>query len=92
MFASNADRLALRNSDSFGLDFVVRFVKNERESEITADDIEHAMTLSKQWIDAGSSYVEIFRVLYDGSLNPTIGPYDIDVDRLREDRDELKNI
>lgn len=76
MFASPSDRLALRNSQlSFGLDFVVQFEKNGRQSELCADDIDHALTLQKQWIDAGSDYVEIFRVLHDGTLNPTIGAY-----------------
>lgn len=76
MFASNADRLALRNSNaSFGLDFVVRFEKNGRQSELTADDIDHALTLSGQWIASGANYVEIFRVLDDGSLNATIGAH-----------------
>ena len=56
--------------------FVVRFEKGERQSELVADDIDHGLTLQKQWIDAGASYVEIFRVFeYDGKLNPTIGPY-----------------
>lgn len=76
MFASPSDRLALRNSNpSFGLDYVVRFEKNGRQSELCADDVDHALTLQKQWIDAGASYVEIFRVLYDGTLNSTIGAY-----------------
>lgn len=76
MFASPSDRLLLRNSSpSFGLDYVVQFIKDGRESELCADDIDHALTLQKQWIDAGSSYVEIFRVLCDGTLNATIGAY-----------------
>lgn len=76
MFASVSDRLALRNSNpSFGLDFVVQFEKNGRQSELCADDVDHALVLQKQWIDAGSDYVEIFRVLNDGSLKPTIGGY-----------------
>jgi hypothetical protein len=76
MFASPSDRLALRNSNpSFGLDFVVQFEKGGRQSELCADDVDHALVLQKQWIDAGSDYVEIFRVLDDGSLKPTIGGY-----------------
>lgn len=76
MFASNADRLALRNSQpSFGIDFVVRFSKDGRDSELCADDIDHALELQAAWISHGADYVEIFRVLYDGSLNPTIGAY-----------------
>lgn len=81
MFASNDDRLALRNSSDFGLDVVVRFAKDDRESELCADDIDHALTLQKQWIDAGAHYVEIFRVEADGSLAPTIGAYDPDAFR-----------
>ncbi len=56
--------------------FVVRFEKGGRESELIADDIDHALNIQKSWIDKGASYVEIFRVFeYDGSLNPTIGAY-----------------
>lgn len=77
-YATDADRKALIET-SIGFDmcpFVVRFEKGERQSELVADNIEHALTLQKQWIDAGASYVEIFRVFeYDGKLNPTIGPY-----------------
>lgn len=77
MFASPADRVALRESN-LAFDtcpFVVRFVKGERESELVADDIDHALQIQRSWIDKGASYVEIFRVLYDGTLNPTIGAY-----------------
>ena len=74
MFASSADRLALRTQD-FSVDFVVRIEKNGRRSELCADDIEHALDLQKSWIDKGANYVEIFRVLHDGSLNPTIGAH-----------------
>lgn len=76
MFASPSDRLALRDSQpSFGLDFVVQFVKGGRESELVADDIEHALYIQSSWIEKGAEYVEIFRVLHDGTLNPTIGAY-----------------
>lgn len=76
MFASDADRLALRaSSRDFPLDFVVRFTKNGRDSELTADDCDHALTLQAHWIDRGAEYVEIFRVLHDGTLNPTIGAH-----------------
>ena len=77
-YATDADRKALiETSIGFNMcPFVVRFEKGERQSELVADDIDHALTLQKQWIDAGASYVEIFRVFeYDGKLNPTIGPY-----------------
>lgn len=74
MFASPADRIALRTQD-FSLDFVVQFEKAGRQSELVADDIDHALTLQRSWIDKGSDYVEIFRVLHDGTLNPTIGAY-----------------
>ena len=77
-YASDADRKALiETSIGFNMcPFVVRFEKNERKSELVADNIDHALLLQKQWIDAGASYVEIFRVFeYDGKLNPTIGAY-----------------
>ena len=74
MFASHSERIALRTKD-FSVDFVVRIEKNGRRSELCADDIEHALDLQKSWIDKGANYVEIFRVLHDGSLNPTIGAH-----------------
>jgi len=76
-YASVSDRAALKASN-MAFDqcpFVVRFKKGERESELVADDIDHALMLQKQWIDGGASYVEIFRVFHDGTLNPTIGAY-----------------
>lgn len=77
-YATDADRKALIES-SIGFNmcpFVVRFEKNNRQSELVADDIEHALNIQKKWIDAGADYVEIFRVFeYDGKLNPTIGAY-----------------
>lgn len=73
-FASSAERAALRSTD-FPLEFVLRVRKNGRESEIACDDLDHALELSGQWAKVhGAEYVEIFRVLPDGSLNPTIGP------------------
>ena len=76
-FASNSDRLELINSNSaFGLEFVVRVEKNGRQSELTADDIDHALDLQGTWVkNHQADYVEIFRVLPDGTLNPTIGAY-----------------
>lgn len=74
MFATPAERLALTTSD-FSVEYVVQFVKNGRESELVADDIEHALALQASWIEKGAEYVEIFRVLRDGTLNPTIGAY-----------------
>ena len=74
MFATNTNRLALMTKD-FPLEFVVRFEKNGRQSEIACDDLDHALEVNKQWIDNGATYVEIFRVLFDGSLNPTIGAW-----------------
>lgn len=74
MFASASDRVALRTQD-FTLDYVVQFEKNGRKSELCADSIDHALELQKSWIDKGANYVEIFRVLHDGTLNPTIGAH-----------------
>ena len=77
MFASAADRIALRASQaSFDpCPLVVQFEKASRQSELAADDVDHALTLQRSWIDKGADYVEIFRVLHDGTLNPTIGAY-----------------
>lgn len=77
MFASVADRLALRASNaSFDpCPFVVRFEKNGRQSELQADDVDHALALSGHWIANGANYVEIFRVLSDGTLRATLGAH-----------------
>jgi hypothetical protein len=77
MFASNECRKELLDSNvAFNAcPFVVRFEKAGRQSELVADDIEHALELSAQWINAGANYVEVFRVLQDGSLNATIGAH-----------------
>lgn len=75
MFASNEDRIALRAS-SVAFDacpFVVRFTKNGRDSEIACDDIDHALAVNAQWIASGAEYVELFRVMEDGSLKATLG-------------------
>ena len=77
-FASSSERLALRASteaSGFVLDYVIRVRNGEREDELVCDDIDHALSLSGHWLNTmGASYVEIFRVLHDGSLNPTLGP------------------
>ena len=77
-FASCSDRLKLRaatESSGFTLDYVIRVGNGHREDEIVCDDIDHALTLSAHWINVmQADYVEIFRVLHDGTLNPTLGP------------------
>ena len=76
-YATNEERKALKNSviafDACA--FAVRVRHNNRENEIVADDVDHALNIQKDWIDRGAVYVEIFRVFDDGSLNPTIGGY-----------------
>jgi hypothetical protein len=75
-FATDSERFALiQDSVSFGLPFVVRIRKGERESELTADDFEHAYDLAMSWKHThGAEYVEILRVCeHDGSLYGGIG-------------------
>lgn len=74
MFASASDRLAARAAGT-KVPFVVRFTKNGRDSELAAESVGHALAINAQWIAADAEYVEIFRVLADGSLNPTIGAH-----------------
>lgn len=77
-YATNKERFDMIVNSTFDnpCPFVVRFEKDDRESELIADDIDHALNIQKSWIDKGANYVEIFRVFeYDGSLNPTIGAY-----------------
>ncbi len=63
-YATNKERFDLIVNSTFDnpCPFVVRFEKNERQSELVADDIDHALDLQKSWIDKGADYVEIFRV------------------------------
>lgn len=74
-YATDSERLALVNSSDFDVPFVVRFSKNGRESELTADDFEHAYELAMSWKHThGADYVEMFRVdQKDGSLYGGIG-------------------
>lgn len=77
-YASNSERLEFVRSvsDFNACPLVVRFEKNGRQSEIVADDVDHALALNKQWIDSGADYVEVFRVCeHDGALIATLGPY-----------------
>ena len=77
-YATDAERKALKESNtSFdACAFVVRVSKAGRESELVADSVDHALALSGDWIVShDAEYVEIFRVLHDGTLNPTIGAY-----------------
>jgi len=77
-YATNHERFSMIQNAMFDnpCRFVVRFEKEGRESELIADDIDHALNIQKHWIDRGANYVEIFRVFeYDGALNPTIGAY-----------------
>lgn len=77
-FATNADRLALiKSQPTFGVPFAVRIRRNGRESELAADDFDHADTLAMQWKHThGAEYVEVFRVREsDGALYGGIGAY-----------------
>ena len=75
MFASVEDRLTLR-SGATACDFTVQIVtKDGNEIEIAADDSDHALTICTHWMEVfKAERCEIFRILYDGSINPTIGP------------------
>lgn len=76
-YASPAERLQLRadaEAAGFLYEFTLLIEKNGRQSELACDDLGHALDLSGAWFnDHGAQYVEIFRVLDDGTLNPTIG-------------------
>lgn len=80
MFYSSPSHASSRNTRLSSVPkarrFVVQFsTSHVSENEIDADSVGHALSLQKLWIDEGASYVEIFRVLHDGTLNPTIGGY-----------------
>lgn len=77
-YATNECRKALKESNRTfdACAFVVRVKKGDRESELVADDVDHALSLSGNWIMVhNAEYVEIFRVSDDGSITPTIGAY-----------------
>jgi len=71
-YATNEERKALKDMTANGIDnlpFVVRFKKGERENELQAEDFDHAFNLYSTWYkDPDVEYVEVFRVLHDGSL------------------------
>lgn len=72
-FATIEERKKIK--EEFGIPYTIQFRKNGRESEIQADDVGHALDLYYECINKGSQYVEIFRILHDGTTNPTIGGY-----------------
>lgn len=74
-FSSTEELKSYRENTDFPAHFVVRFEKDGRQSDLAADDIDHALTLSGEWIKNGANYVEVFRLLDDGTLNPTIGAH-----------------
>lgn len=73
-FATVSERLSLRNGPA-ACDFTVQIITQaDREIEIAADDIEHALNLQASWMDRhNAKECEIFRILPDGEINPTIG-------------------
>lgn len=76
-YATDTERLELVNANlAFGLQFVVRVEKTGRQSELPADDVDHALALSGAWLTAhGADYVEVFRVDQNtGALIATLGP------------------
>lgn len=78
-FATNEERLALIKSNiAFNqCPFVVRIIKNDRESEIACDDFDHAYNTASSWKNVhNAEYVEMFRVdEHDGSLYGGIGEW-----------------
>lgn len=74
-FLTDQERYELLNSSmkDYLSVYTVQFRKNGRESELVCDDLDHALDVANEWTNNNSEYVEIFRVLFDGSLNPTIG-------------------
>lgn len=77
-YATPSERVQLRaDSEAAGFPYVYTLLieKDGRQSEFPCDDIGDALDLSDAWFkDHGAEYVEIFRVLDDGTLNPTRGP------------------
>lgn len=75
-FASSLDRLALANQGDFPSLLAVQIVTRDgREIELAADDVDHALSMSGDWLKRGARSVEVFRVnREDGSLIPTLGP------------------
>ncbi|QIG65744.1 hypothetical protein phiOC_p079 [Ochrobactrum phage vB_OspM_OC] len=74
-FATNEDRLEIINGTDYDLPFVVRIRTWCGESELSADDFDHAYNLAMDWkLMHKADYVEIFRVdQKDGSLYGGIG-------------------
>ena len=74
-FATNAQRLLLIKHSIYPPEFSVQIeARNGSELELTADDIDHALAMSGDWLKRGARWVEVFRVNpHDGSLIPTLG-------------------
>lgn len=76
-FASNTERRALANAGEFPSLLTVQIVtRTGAEVEIAADDIDHALAISGEWLrNRGAKRTEVFRVDPEtGGLIPTIGP------------------
>jgi hypothetical protein len=75
-FATDAQRLLLIKGCPQPLEFTVQIVtRTGAEIELSADDIDHALAISGDWLKRGALVVEVFRVdPQTGALRPTIGP------------------
>lgn len=75
-FATDAQRLLLIKGCPQPLAFTVQIVtRTGAEIELSADDIDHALAMSGDWLKRGARMVEVFRVdQQTGGLIPTIGP------------------
>lgn len=80
---SSTDRATRFNNQPKAKRFVVQ-ISTPRfpgGQELDAHSLTQALELSGNWIKKhGADYVEIFRVLHDGTLNPTIGAWRADDD------------
>jgi len=74
-FATSAQRLLLIKGCAQPLEFSVQIeARNGVELELSADDVDHALAMSGDWLRRGARWVEVFRVdPQTGDLIPTIG-------------------
>ena len=74
-YATNEERLALAHSGDFPCLMTVQIIaRDNRHVELAADDIDHALAISADWLRRGALRAEVMRVdPATGEAKPTIG-------------------
>jgi hypothetical protein len=80
-YATPETRLRLRKhlkSQNIPFDYTIKVENGERQDELPCESLEHALKVFNTWVNEFKvDYVEIFRVLHDGTLNPVGKSYSV---------------